>query len=223
MMAGHPPKTHILTVALEDYFQVGAFNRLIQQGQWYRFENRLEKNTHRLLELLKRHDLKATVFVLGWIADKFPELVRLVVEHGHEVASKGYYHRGIKGQTPGEFKEDLIRSREAIESAGGRKVVGYRLADGWFTTDDLWALDALAEVGYGYDSSIAPIGDHFTADPRDSVLRRHEGEHGGIWEVPVSTGRIAGIRVPVAGGNYLRQIPNWLVRRAVKRLRHPKK
>src|SRR5258706_16276108 len=88
-----PAKRHLLTVALEDYFQVGAFNRLIQQGQWYRFETRLEKNTERTLELLDRHQIKATFFVLGWIADRYPELIRKVAERGHEIASKGYYHR----------------------------------------------------------------------------------------------------------------------------------
>ncbi len=217
MTPARPAKTNILTVALEDYFQVGAFNRVIQQGQWYRFENRLEKNTRRLLDLLARNNLKATVFVLGWIADRFPELIKLVVSHGHEIASKGYYHRGIKGLTPIEFKEDLIRSREALERAGGRKVVGYRLADGWFTPEDMWAMESLAEVGYEYDSSIAPIGDNFTDDPLHGVVHRQEGQHGGVWEVPISTGRILGLRVPIAGGNYLRQIPNWLVRRAVGR------
>src|SRR6187455_1913471 len=95
-------RQHVLTVALEDYFQVGAFNQLIQKGQWYRFETRLESNTDRVLELLDRHDIKATFFVLGWVADYYPELVRRVAERGHEIASKGYYHRSVLQMTPTE-------------------------------------------------------------------------------------------------------------------------
>lgn len=209
------PRTHILTVALEDYFQVGAFNRIIQQGQWYRFENRLEKNTQRLLDLLAEHGCQATVFVLGWIADKFPELVRKVADQGHEIASKGYYHRGITGLTPQEFKEDLIRSREAIEKAGGQQVIGYRLADGWFTEQDTWAFDVLAEAGYRYDSSIAPIGKNFKNQALGRGLHQLNTPNGDIWEVPISTGKICGFKVPVAGGNYLRQIPHWLMKRAI--------
>src|SRR5215472_15310338 len=105
-------RKHLLTVGLEDYFQVGAFNQLIQRGQWYRFETRLEKNTARALELLTRYGIQATFFVLGWIADRFPELVRKVAEAGHEVASRGYYHRHIRQMSPAEFREDLARTRE---------------------------------------------------------------------------------------------------------------
>src|SRR5205085_6427025 len=122
---------HVLTVALEDYFQVGAFNRLIQHGQWYRFETRLEKNTERTLELLDRYQIKATFFVLGWIADRYPELIRKVAERGHEIASKGYYHRNALQLAPSEFREDLARTREALEKAGGTRVLGYRMADEW--------------------------------------------------------------------------------------------
>src|SRR5262245_7079502 len=136
-----PPssKRHLLTIALEDYFQVGAFNRLIQRKQWYRFETRLEHNTRRVLELLDRFNVKATFFVLGWIADQYPELVHLVAERGHEIASKGYYHRSIRGMTPTEFREDLARSREALERASRTRVFGYRVADGWLQPTDLWA------------------------------------------------------------------------------------
>ncbi|MBV9958274.1 MAG: polysaccharide deacetylase family protein, partial [Acidobacteria bacterium] len=121
-------KRHLLTVLLEDYFHVGAFNRIIQRGQWYRFETRFEQNTLKALDLLDRYDIKATFFVLGWIADQNPELVREVARRGHEIASRGYYHRTIRQMTPTEFREDLQRARVALERASGTRVIGYRAA-----------------------------------------------------------------------------------------------
>src|SRR5437764_8795959 len=160
-----PDKRHLLTVALEDYFQVGAFNRVIQRGQWYRFETRLDRNTDRVLALLDQYHLKATFFVLGWVVDHYPELVRRVAERGHEIASKGYYHRGVRHMTPAEFREDLAHAREALERAAGTRVLGYRLADGWLGPAGLWALDVLAEEGYAYDSSIAPRLREYAGEP----------------------------------------------------------
>jgi len=208
-------RPHILTVALEDYFQVGAFNRFVQKNQWYRFETRLEKNTERTLELLKRTNAKASFFVLGWVAQKFPELIRKVAEAGHEVAIKGYYHRGIREMTPEEFEADCLRAKEAVESATGRAVVGYRLADGWLGPEDLWALDSLAKLGFAYDSSLAPMRGAFADQPYRRFLHPHLWEKHKLWEVPISTDKILGIQMPVAGGNYLRQMPRWLTRRAV--------
>lgn len=208
------PRRHILTVALEDYFQVGAFNRFVQRNQWYRFETRLERNTERVLALLARFDAKATFFTLGWVAAEFPELLRKVADAGHEVAVKGYYHRGIKDMTPEEFESDTLRAKAAAQAAAGRPVVGYRLADGWLGKDDLWALDALARAGFSYDSSIAPIRQAFADQPFRHTVHPHESHGRLLWEVPISTAKILGFRVPVAGGNYLRQLPRWLTRRA---------
>jgi len=211
------PRSHILTVALEDYFQVGAFNRFVQKNQWYRFETRLEKNTDRTLDLLKQTNATATFFVLGWVAQKFPELVRKVAEAGHEVAIKGFYHRGIREMTPEEFEADCLRAKHAVESATGKAVVGYRLADGWLGPEDLWALDSLAKLGFGYDSSLAPMRGAFADQPYRRFVHPHLWENHKLWEVPISTDRILGVQMPVAGGNYLRQMPLWLTRRAVAR------
>ena len=207
--------THILTVALEDYFHVGAFNRLIQRGQWYRFERRLEASTERTLDLLDEYGVHATFFVLGWVADQVPELVRQVANRGHEIASKGYYHRNIQQLTPGEFRDDLARSREAIEHAGGQRVVGYRVADRWFRPSDLWALDVLAEQGYEYDSSIGPILRSYAAEPWRRFAHLHRYGDRTLWELPISTADIMGFLVPIAGGNYFRQLPHALIRRGV--------
>ena len=207
--------THVLTVALEDYFHVGAFNRLIQRGQWYRFERRLEQSTERTLDLLDEYGVHATFFVLGWVADQVPELVRQVASRGHEIASKGYYHRNVQQLTPGEFRDDLARSREAIEHAGGQRVVGYRVADRWFRPADLWALDVLAEQGYEYDSSIGPILRSYGAEPWRRFAHLHRYGDRTLWELPISTADILGFLVPIAGGNYFRQLPHGLVRRGV--------
>ena len=209
-----PGGPHILTVALEDYFQVGAFNRFVQKDQWYRFESRLEAGTEKTLALLDAHGARATFFVLGWVARRFPHLVRRVADAGHEVAVKGYYHRNIRGMTPAEFAEDCRRARDEVQRASGQAAVGYRVADGWFGPEDLWALDVLAELGFAYDSSVAPMGRDFAGQPQRRHLHRHEAAGRGLWEVPVSTATVLGVRVPVAGGNYLRQLPQALSRRA---------
>jgi polysaccharide deacetylase family protein (PEP-CTERM system associated) len=214
--AGQPNGPHILTVALEDYYHVGAFNRLIQRGQWYRFERRIERATERALDLLDEYGATATFFVLGWVADTLPELVKQVAQRGHEVASKGYYHRNVRQLTPGEFRDDLTRSREAIERAAGQRVRGYRVADQWFRPADLWALDVLAEEGYEYDSSIGPILRSYAAEPWRRFAHLHRHGDRTLWELPISTADVFGMLVPIAGGNYFRQFPHWMVRTAVE-------
>ncbi len=212
------PGPHVLTVALEDYFQVGAFNRFVQKNQWYRFETRLEQNTLQALALLERYHAKATFFVLGWVAKRFPELVRMVADAGHEVGTKGYYHRGVGEMTPDEFRADAERAKEVVEAASGRRVAGYRLADGWLAPEDLWALDELAAAGFSYDSSLAPMGRGFAGQEFRRHIHAHESAGRRLWEVPVSTGRLLpGVTAPIAGGNYLRQFPGWVSRNAVGR------
>jgi polysaccharide deacetylase family protein (PEP-CTERM system associated) len=210
------PKQHVVTVALEDYFQVGSFNHLIQRGQWYRFDARFERNTLQALQLLDRFNVKATFFVLGWIAETFPEIVRMVAERGHEIASKGYYHRSIRQMAPSEFREDLQRSRAALERASGRKVVGYRVAHEWFKPNDLWALDVLAKEGYAYDSSIGLLFRRFANEPWRRFMHKHVCGTKELWEFPLSSTNISGFDVPIAGGNYFRQFPHRLVKQAVE-------
>lgn len=210
-------KRHLLTVMLEDYFHVEAFNGLIQRTHWDRFETRLEKNTLRSLDLLDRHNVKATFFVLGWVADKYPEIVGEVARRGHEVASRGLYHRSTRRMTPDEFRDDLARSRDAVEHASGRKVLGYRAARRWTSPEDLWALDILAEEGYAYDSSLVPLDRAFNAEPWRRFAHEQQVGDKTIWEFPVSTSNVFGWRVPIAGGNYLRQFPHTLVKHAVAR------
>ncbi len=123
------PKCHLLTVLVEDYFQVGAFEKLIQERNWANFATRYENNTLKALDLLDQFDTKATFFVLGWIAEQNPGLVHEIASRGHEIASRGYYHRSLKNLTPDEFREDLRRTNHALELASGQKVIGYRSAE----------------------------------------------------------------------------------------------
>jgi polysaccharide deacetylase family protein (PEP-CTERM system associated) len=206
---------HLLTVAMEDYFQVGAFHQVIERSQWHRFEQRVEAGTRNTLALLDEHGVTATFFVLGCVAELLPELVREVADRGHEVASKGHYHRSIGLMTPEEYREDLSRAREAIEAATGRAVLGYRVADGWFGPADLWALDVLAHEGYEYDSSVGPFFRSCAAEPWRRFPHQHQFGDRWLAEFPISTIGVLGWYLPIAGGNYLRQIPHALMRRAI--------
>jgi polysaccharide deacetylase family protein (PEP-CTERM system associated) len=212
-----PAPASILTIGLEDYYHVGAFNKFVQKNQWYRFDSRLELSTSRTLEILRSTNTKATFFVLGWIAQRFPELLRKLTDAGHEVGIKGYYHRSIREMTPEEFENDCLRAKEAVEIATGREVLGYRLADGWFKPDDLWALDSLAKLGFAYDSSIARMSGDWSNERFRDQIHQHQSAGHSLWEVPISTGSVLGWRIPVLGGNYWRQLPNWVAMRAMKK------
>jgi polysaccharide deacetylase family protein (PEP-CTERM system associated) len=209
------PERQLLTVVLEDYFQVAPLRGVIPTRRWSRFETRVDGNTDKALALLDEFGIKATFFVVGWIADEMPEVVRRVASRGHEIASKGYYHRGIRQLCREEFRHDLLRSREALERAAGTRVLGYRIAEGWLGPQDLWALDVLAEEGFLYDSSIRPIFRGFAAQPERRRMHCHPHEGRMLWEFPIPTWTLGGWSLPIAGGNYLRQAPPALMRRAV--------
>lgn len=209
-------RQHILTVAVEDWFQVGSFERLIDHRQWYRFETRIERNTQRTFELLDEYNAKATFFVLGWVAEQMPELVAEIVDRGHEVANLGYHHRSIRGVSREDFREDLLKAQDAIESASGKKLLGYRIADQWLGPKDLWALDALAEEGYAYDSSVLPLFNRFSGEAYRRFVHRQSTPFGSILEVPPSSTRFMGCCFPIAGGNWFRQFPHTLLKRAVR-------
>jgi polysaccharide deacetylase family protein (PEP-CTERM system associated) len=204
---------HLLTILVEDYFHVGAFENLIQQRNWQNFEPRYEQNTFKTLDLLDRYGAKATFFVLGWIAERNPSLIREIVSRGHEVASRGFYHRSLKNLTDEEFREDLRRTNRAIEAACGQKVVGYRAAEKLSYAGNDWVLDVLADEGFAYDASFLPT-------KKDASQKRfaHQVhvERMAIWEFPYATRDLGVGLLPISGGNYIRQIPYTLMRRAVQ-------
>lgn len=214
MISGSTKQRHLLTILVEDYFHVEAFGNLIQQRNWSNFEPRFERNTKKVLDILDQYEVSATFFVLGWIAEQDPKLIREIVARGHEVASRGYYHRGLRDLTIDEFREDVRRANAVIEDASGRKVLGYRAAEKLAFSDNKVILDVLAEEGLAYDSSFLPS----RVDPTDHRFAHEvETDSGSIWEFPYSTYDTGLGLLPISGGNYFRQIPYTLTRQAVKR------
>jgi polysaccharide deacetylase family protein (PEP-CTERM system associated) len=212
-MQNNPQKKHLLTVLVEDYFHVGAFENLIQQRNWSNFEPRYERNTLKTLDLLDELNTKATFFVLGWIAEQNPKLVREIVARGHEVASRGFYHRSLNNLTNEEFREDLRKTNQALENACGQKIVGYRSAEKLNFEKDSWIFEVLAEEGFVYDASFLPT----KKDERQKRFAHqiHTSDKI-IWEFPYSTRNLGLGLLPIAGGNYFRQIPYTLMRNLVK-------
>ncbi|MFN0280010.1 MAG: glycosyltransferase [Pyrinomonadaceae bacterium] len=204
---------HLLTILVEDYFHVGAVENLIQQRNWSNFEPRYEQNTIKALDLLDEYGTKATFFVLGWIAEQNPGLVRKIVARGHEVASRGNYHRSYKNLTEEEFREDIKRTNIAIEDATGQKVLGYRAAEKLAYADNDWMLSVLADEGFAYDASFVPNIKNAKAK---RFAHQHHANGKAIWEFPYSTIDLGLGLLPISGGNYFRQIPYTLMRQAVR-------
>jgi len=209
----------ILTVNVEDYFHVWALrgSDAVMRKHWDRLDPRLEASLDPLLELLERHGAKATFFVFGCIADRQPQIIEKIVTRGHEIASRGYWPRSLLGLGPGEFVDDLGRAKEALEAAGSNKIVGYR-SPVWISKEHLWMLDRLIEQGYLYDSSINPILFRFARDRFRWQMHQHwhSRNSAALWEVPITTTGLFGVRIAISGGNYIRQLPHRLLSRAVR-------
>jgi polysaccharide deacetylase family protein (PEP-CTERM system associated) len=210
----------ILTVNVEDYFHVWALrgSNAVLRKHWDRLDPRLDASLRAVLELLEHHGARATFFVFGCIADRHPQIIESIVARGHEIGSRGYWPRSLKGVGPGEFVDDLGRAREALERVGSNRILGYR-APAWIGPDHLWMLDELIDQGYQYDSSINPILLRFARDPYRWHVHQHwhTTKRAALWEVPISTAGVMGLRVAISGGNYIRQLPHWLLSRAVQR------
>src|SRR5215213_8805943 len=206
-------KKHLLTVLVEDYFHVGAFENLIQQRNWSNFEPRYEQNTLKTLDLLDEFKTKATFFVLGWIGEQNPQLVREIASRGHEVASRGFYHRSLKNLTNEEFREDLRKTNRVLEDASGQKIIGYRAAEKLNYEKDSWIFDVLAEEGFVYDASFLPT---LKSDKNKRVAHQVHTNGKAVWEFPYSTRNLGVGLLPISGGNYFRQIPYTLMRKAVR-------
>ena len=211
---------NVLTIDVEDYFQVAALAETIKPEDWERIPARVENNVHRLLDLFDRHQVKATHFVLGWIAERFPELIREIDRRGHEIASHGYSHQLIYNQTPELFERETRDSKALLEDIVGKPVLGYRAASYSITRKSLWALDILAEAGFSYDSSIFPVvHDRYGikgSPEQPHRLRTPQGHE--LVEFPLSTYRMMGQTLPVAGGGYFRLYPYALSRYFYRRL-----
>ena len=219
----HKQITNYLTIDVEDYFQVAAFEDIITPDSWDSREFRAEKNTDRILAILDQHQVKATFFIVGWIANKCPALVKKIAASGHEVGCHSYWHRKIYDLPPDEFKDDTRQAKDILEDITGRKIKGYRAPSYSITKKSLWALDILEELGFNYDSSIFPIY-HDNYGIPDAPRFEYKLPNHNMMEYPISTSLIMGRKIPVAGGGYFRLFPYWFTKMALKRINiHEKK
>ena len=212
-----------LTIDVEDYFQVNAFARIIRQDQWDSYPLRVDGNTRRILDMLDSFSIKATFFILGWVAERLPDLTKEIHRRGHEVACHGYGHELIFEIGPERFREDIRRSKMLLEDQCGERVKGYRAPSYSITGKSLWALDILVEEGFAYDSSIFPVM-HDTYGIPDAERFPHIQQTGSgpLVEFPLTTLPLhfggKEIRLPIAGGGYLRLLPSQLIRWGIERI-----
>lgn len=204
-----------MSIDVEDYFQVSAFAPYIQRGDWDRRECRVQRNVGRILDLLDARGVKATFFTLGWIAQRYPQLVRDIVARGHELASHGYGHERASDLTPQAFRQDILSAKQLLEDLGGVAVNGYRAPSFSIGESNLWAFDVLADCGYRYSSSVYPIQhDHYGMP--DSPRFAYEVRPG-LIEVPVTTLRFRGRNYPSSGGGWFRLLPYGVTRWMIER------
>jgi polysaccharide deacetylase family protein (PEP-CTERM system associated) len=209
-----------LSVDVEDYFQVSAFSNVVSPSSWEAFECRVERNTLTLLDLFDRSHTKATFFVLGWIAERYPGVVQEISLRGHEVASHGYAHRTIDQYTPEDFRQEIRSAKAFLEALIQAPVIGYRAPSFSITRDTLWALEILADEGFQYDSSIFPIHhDRYGIPGASRFPDAFTFRHRRLYEFPMSTVRLLGAaNVPFGGGGYLRLAPLWFTRSCIRRV-----
>lgn len=202
-----------LSIDVEDYYQVAAFFDQVEYGDWENWASRVEQNTHRILDLMDEKNCKATFFTLGWVAERYPNIVREIVARGHELASHGYSHQLIYKQAPEVFKQETLKSKALLEDIGQVEVQGYRAASYSITQDSIWALDILAEAGFIYDSSIFPIHhDRYGMPNVPGKPHQAKTKSNILVELPLSTVPLLGQKLPVSGGGYFRLYPFWLTK-----------
>jgi polysaccharide deacetylase family protein (PEP-CTERM system associated) len=207
------------TVDVEDYYHVSAFERSIGRHEWDGYESRVGDNTRRILDLLDRHETKATFFVLGWIARRKPDLVREIHGRGHQIGSHSYWHRLIYEQSPEEFRDDLRLSRDVLQDAFGGPVLAYRAPSFSITRQSMWALEILAAEGFQMDSSVFPIHhDRYGIPGARPDVHRIDASAGSLWEFPMPIVRFGWMNLPVGGGGYFRLYPLPLTLHMLSRL-----
>ena len=214
---GSPLTSHRFTVDVEEYFQVSAFESSVKRSRWDSLESRVVPSVSTLLDALAEHGARATFFLLGWVAERHPALVRQIAGAGHEVGSHGWDHRRVTDQTPEEFRESARSTKRMLEDLTGRAVVGFRAPSFSIVRGCEWALDILVEEGYRYDSSLFPVrrlGYGYPDGQRDPYWLKRSG--GRLAEIPPATLRVCGVNIPAAGGAYFRLLPYRLVRATLR-------
>ncbi len=213
------PVLNAMTIDVEDYFHVSAFASVVSPAEWSRLDSRVTDSTEKVLGLLEQAGVHATFFVLGWVAERFPSLVRRISDDGHEIASHSFDHGLVYDKSAELFREDLRRAAGAIRDACGVQVRGYRAPSYSITERSMWALDVLAEEGYDYDSSIYPIHhDRYGVPTWTRHIHAMERGSRTMWELPGSTVRHFGVNLPVGGGGYFRLLPYGWTKRGIRRL-----
>ena len=206
-----------MTVDVEDYFQVSAFESRVDKAQWQKWPLRVENNTHRILDLFAAHDVQGTFFTLGWVAQRFPDLVKRIVSEGHEIASHGWEHIRVNTQTPQAFREDIERTRKLLQDISGEPVLGYRAASYSIGANESWAWEQLAQAGYRYSSSIVPIKHDLYGIPG---APRFAFDTAGdqLLEIPITTVPLLGRNINCGGGGWFRLFPYGFSRWAMSRV-----
>lgn len=209
-----------LTFDIEDYYQVEAFKDYIRYEEWPQYESRVVENTQKITAILNQCNVKATFFTLGWVAERFPHMVKHITDDGHEIATHGYSHQMVYTQTPEVFEDDLAKSIAVLEEITGQKVIGYRAPTYSIIKESFWAFDILIKHNLLYDSSIFPINhDRYGVPDSERFPYQIRGENGRtILEFPLSTLRFWKWNFPIAGGGYLRLFPYWIIKLGLQRL-----
>jgi len=211
---------NILTVDLEDWFSVEALNNILGPEKWSDLESVVRRNTYKILGLFDRHKVRATFFVLGWIAERYPDLIRETAAAGHEISCHSYHHQMVSSLTPEQFRADTARAVEAIASAADRKPRGYRSPSWGMKREMQWAYDILDELGFEYDSSIYPIRHDIYGDPGAPRTAFYVplSSGGSMIEIPATTVNVLRRRIAIGGGGWLRQFPYWFTRWGIKKI-----
>jgi polysaccharide deacetylase family protein (PEP-CTERM system associated) len=207
-----------LTFDIEDYYQVEAFKDFITFEEWSRYPSRVVENTRKITAILDEQNVKATFFILGWTAERFPDMVKQLADNGHEIATHGYSHQMVYTQTKAAFEEDLVKSIEVLENISGKKIIGYRAPTYSIIEESFWAFDILIRHNLLYDSSIFPIiHDRYgVPDGERFPYRIERGNGQSIIEFPLSTLRFWKWNFPIAGGGYLRLFPYWFLKKSLQ-------
>jgi polysaccharide deacetylase family protein (PEP-CTERM system associated) len=197
--------TNAMSVDVEDYFQVSAFEKNISPSDWDKLPCRVENNTQNILELFDQTNTKSTFFMLGWVAERYPQLAREIVDQGHELASHGYAHQRATQQSRAEFRQDIDRAKKMLEDISGKKILGYRAPSYSISTANLWAHDELLETGHTYSSSVYPVKHDLYGIP-DAPRFAYHCENG-LLEIPITTSKVGPKNIPAGGGGFFRLFP----------------
>ncbi len=214
---GSAPVMNAMTVDVEDYFQVSAFEAYVDKAQWQTWPIRVEDNTLRILDLFAAHQVRGTFFTLGWVAERYPELVKKIVSAGHEIASHGWDHVRVNTQTPAEFRKDIERTRKLLQDISGEPVLGYRAASYSIGASEAWAWEELAEAGHRYSSSIVPIRHDLYGIPGAPRFAFKTADDR-LLEIPITTVELAGRNINCGGGGWFRLFPYTFSRWALARV-----